>query len=98
MMERLLRTVGIETFIKYYTYFEKRLYTDELIKVFEKNGETWKFSSFTTKANAGKAIFNNNYQLDALNFVIQSNENKVGGGKATIMRARTILEENLRVT
>ena len=93
-MERLLRTVGIETFVKYYDFFNRGLDTNELVKVFERNGETWKSSSFTTKAYAGKAIFKKGYEIDALRFVAASNENRVGGGKLTIRRAKEILDKS----
>ena len=37
----LLNNIGTETFIKYFDEFKAQLNNDDLIEVFDKNGENW---------------------------------------------------------
>jgi hypothetical protein len=65
-----LRTIGISTFLKYYTDFEGDLDQEIFIIRFKDNGEKWKFSSQKTKISSGRSIFRNNYQEYALDFIM----------------------------
>ncbi len=68
---RLLKTVGITTFVEYYEVINQNE-PKEIIKYF--NDENWEDSSKSTKAYAGKAIFNKDFQFKCLNYIINDAE------------------------
>jgi hypothetical protein len=68
-MRRRLQSVGKTTFVKYFDVFEANSMTTDnssILNEFCKNKETWCEKSCATKASAGKAIFRQGLELDAL--------------------------------
>jgi len=92
-IERLLNSIGKETFVKYFDAFRKQYDTQELIKVFRKGLENWSEDSCKTKANAGRKLFYSNLEKEALVLIIESNPNKIGGGIETINIAKRLISE-----
>ena len=87
---RLIRTVGMSTFVKYYNCFRDINFSDyNIIKLFEKNNEGYMESSEKTKAYVGRKIFQEGLQLDALKII--SNAAKVDS--ITVRNAKEILEK-----
>jgi len=81
-VKRLLLTVGIKTFIKYfYDFWDSSIDKDkvDLIELFKNNNEKWNYNASHSKANNGKRIFKLEFELDALHYIIyQANVNKIG--------------------
>ncbi len=76
---RKLRSVGINTFIKYYNEFERRLDRKDLFEIFGKNSEKWKDSAANTKITTGKWLFRTNNNVKALEYIVyEANENAIG--------------------
>jgi len=69
-IERLIRSVGITTFIKYFYDFEALKENAELIAKFDENNENWKEVSKKQKANNGKRIFREERAIEALEYII----------------------------
>lgn len=76
---RKLRSVGINTFIKYYEEFEKELDRKELLEIFGQNSEKWKDSAANTKASTGKWFFRTGNNVKALEYIVyEANVNAIG--------------------
>lgn len=76
---RKLRSVGINTFIKYYNEFERKLDRKDLLEIFRKNSEKWKDSAANTKASIGKWFFRTDNNVKALEYIVyEANENAIG--------------------
>lgn len=74
-MEKILRSVGIETFIKYFEIFQdnKDNHSNrEILDFFDDNKEQWTDNSKRTKASKGKKIFKENLEILALEYIINS--------------------------
>lgn len=74
-MEKILRSVGIETFIKYFEVFQdnKDSHSNkEILEAFNDSGEQWTDNSKSTKASKGKKIFKENLEMLALEYTINS--------------------------
>ena len=72
-LEDTLKSLGKNTFIKYYELFETHAFdssNDEIIKAFD--DENWEQSSKATKANCGKRIFRADRAKDALYICLES--------------------------
>lgn len=85
---RLIRTIGMSTFVKYYEYLGDAKYSQErIIDLFIKNNEGYVENSAVTKANVGKRIFRENLNLDALEIIARASKTD----EDTIMRAQELL-------
>jgi len=79
-INRLINSVGTETFIKYFYEFQQ-LSKSDLKLLFDKNNENWKDNSKVQKANNGKRIFEKERELEALEYIIlKKNENNIPNG------------------
>ena len=91
-MNRLLLSVGAQTFVKYFYDFAKNMEirSNKLIKeAFEKGGEEWSKKSFNSKASCGKSLFTNHLQWMALEYIV--NEANNGVDSDTKAEAKKIL-------
>ncbi|WP_026452391.1 HNH endonuclease [Aequorivita capsosiphonis] len=89
-IDRLINSVGTETFIKYFEKFATSS-RDELMALFDINNETWKENSKGQKASNGKRIFEENLELEALEHIIlKKKENNIPNGSWVKERAREI--------
>lgn len=87
---RLIHTIGMSTFVKYYEYFKDVKNTeDKIIDLFKKNDEGYMESSSRTKAYTGKRIFAENLNSIALKVI--SKASKVD--YITAKRAKELMEE-----
>lgn len=92
-INRLIDTVGTETFIKYFHEFAT-LNRDEVIKLFEDNNETWNDNGKKIKASIGKRIFEENLELEALEHIIlKKKENNIPNGSWVKKRAKEIYKD-----
>lgn len=69
---RLLESVGIETFVKYFDIIEASKdfrSNHEIIEAFKTNNENWSDTSMSIKASCGKAIFTKELVCDALTYI-----------------------------
>jgi hypothetical protein len=69
----LLKSVGIETFVKYYDIFKanRQQRSNEFIKeAFKKEHEEWTENSINTKASCGQKIFQIGKEEDALFYIV----------------------------
>lgn len=83
---RLIQSVGMKTFVKYYDYFKNDYSTEEMMGIFE---EDWKLESAKSKITKGKTIFRENRTKDVLEKIIKSNPNRIG--TETIQKAKELL-------
>ncbi|MEX1013586.1 MAG: HNH endonuclease signature motif containing protein, partial [Candidatus Paceibacterota bacterium] len=89
-IDRLINSVGTETFIKYFTKFATSD-RDELIALFEENSEPWKESSKGQKASNGIRIFKENLEIEALEHIIlKKKESKIPNGSWVKKRAKEL--------
>lgn len=68
-INRLINSVGTETFIKYYYEF-KNIDKEELLKLFKKNNERWNENSMTQKIANAQRIFRENREIEAIEHII----------------------------
>lgn len=90
-LERLLCTVGKQSFVKYYNYFKDENYTSsDILKIIT---EDYTDKSKRSRLGHARMIFNNKLNLEALKIIINS---KVS--EETIIKAKEILnKETLNV-
>ena len=88
-IQKLLKSVGIETFINYYYEFEKGQSVAELSEIFDVK-ENWSLSSKKTKASIGNKIFKKELNIFALQYIINVVQKRLN--KESIERAKNILE------
>ena len=89
-INRLINSVGTETFIKYFDKFVT-LNREELITLFKVNNEVWEDSSKKQKASNGKRIFNEKLEVEALEHIIlKKKENNIPNGAWVKKRAKEI--------
>jgi 5-methylcytosine-specific restriction endonuclease McrA len=72
---KLLQSVGVETFVKYYDVFKanRLVRSNEAIKdAFRKGGEEWVDNASNTKAHCGKKIFELGQEIYALLHVVEA--------------------------
>lgn len=87
-IQKLLKSVGIETFINYYYEFEKIKSFTELSVVFDEK-ENWSISSKKTKASIGNKIFKKKLNIIALQYIINVVQKRLS--RETTERAKKIL-------
>jgi len=68
-IKSLLNSIGIRNFISYYTDFKDALDKNDLIKLFQENGEDWKESSMEIIARTGIKIFEDGLEAEALFYI-----------------------------
>jgi len=87
--------VSIETFIKYFEVFQNNRDIWSNVKIheeFDRNGENWEKNSRSTRASKGKAIFKQNLEIFALDYIVNyANENRLKD--ETIIKAKTLLSK-----
>jgi hypothetical protein len=88
-IQKLLKSVGIETFINYYYEFEKTQSFTELSAIFDVK-ENWSINSKKTKASIGNRIFKKELNIIALQYIINVVQKRLS--KETIERAKKILD------
>jgi rRNA maturation endonuclease Nob1 len=72
-LKELVRTIGMATFVKYYSLFANKDYSvSEIIQNMKLN-ENYKMTSIRTKSSMGKRIFKEHLEKDALEIISQSN-------------------------
>lgn len=77
--KRFLDTVGIETFINYFEYFQKETENPKLFEIFELNEESWNKNAFAIKASSGKRLFRLGLEVDALKYIAnEANPKRIG--------------------
>ncbi len=92
-IDRLINSVGTETFIKYFDKFPS-LNREELILLFENNNEMWEESSRDQKASNGKRIFKEGLESEALEYIIlKKKENNIPNGSWVKKRAKEIYKD-----
>ncbi|TKD60514.1 HNH endonuclease [Flavobacterium sp. ASW18X] len=73
-IDRLVDSVGVATFIKYFNQFSDlkkgRLTKSKMSELFGENSEPWTDGSITTKINAGLKIFTLNRELEAIDHIL----------------------------
>ncbi|MAL59710.1 MAG: hypothetical protein CMC14_06660 [Flavobacteriaceae bacterium] len=73
-ISRLINSVGVATFVKYFYEFYKlhkgRTSKRKIAELFAENSENWSDSSITTKINAGLKIFTLNRELEAIEHIL----------------------------
>ena len=91
-IDRLLNSVGTNTFITYFNEFQT-LSKEELVQLFEHNNESWNERSKIQKANGGKRIFNERRLKEALEHVVfHKKENHIPNGQWVKNQARQYLQ------
>jgi predicted restriction endonuclease len=91
-VDRLLKSVGIETFIKYFNQFQT-LNNIELKMLFDQENENWKNTSKTIKASVGKRIFNEGIEVEALEHImLTKSEKSIPNGPNIIQQAKLIYQ------
>lgn len=92
-VKSIFEHVSIETFIKYFEVFKnnKDIRSNaDIYKTFESNNEPWDTKSRTTRASKGKAIFRQNLEISALDYIVNfANENRLSSD--TIDKAKYLL-------
>lgn len=79
IFKRFLDTVGIETFINYFEYFQQETDNPILFEIFELNKENWNRIAYATKAYSGKRLFRLGLEVDALKYIAnEANPNRIG--------------------
>lgn len=96
-VDKMLKSVGKGTFIKYFDYFKKDIDNEQLFEIFDSNNETWNDNAKRTKASEGKRIFKFNLEINALKLVIKANPSKITGGEETIAKAQKILNQYIKL-
>jgi hypothetical protein len=71
-VEKMIKTIGMATFVKYYEYFSSDNYSVGEIKQKMKTDEKYTENSRNTKASMGKRIFKENLEQEALKLIAQS--------------------------
>ena len=92
-IDRLLKSVGIETFIKYFNQFQT-LNSPELKMLFDKENENWKHTSKSTKASVGKRIFNEGREVEALEHIIFTKNEKLIPNINEVMQHAKLIYKN----
>lgn len=96
VVERL-RATSIQCFIKYFEIFQaskNERSNDTIINAFSQNNEIWTRKSYQSRASKGKAIFRDNQEVDALTYIIDSN-NKGKVSIEIIEKAEVLLSKIL---
>lgn len=73
-IDRLINSVGTETFVKYFYDF-KKLERAELLQAFE--GENWSESSKSQKISNGFRIFKENREIEALEHILLKKKREI---------------------
>ncbi len=77
----LREPIGARAFVQYYESFRQQLSNDELLRLFEANGEDWEENTSRTKANQGRRIFSLGVNLGVLRHIVDTcSPSKVGQG------------------
>lgn len=73
-IDRMVNSVGVKTFIKYFYEFSKlnkeKGTKSQLSELFGINNEKWSDGSVVTKINSGLKIFSEKRELEALNHIL----------------------------
>jgi hypothetical protein len=93
-IQKLLKSVGIETFVNYYHEFEKKQSFAELSIIFNEK-ENWTINSKKTKVSTGKILFKKELNVLALYYIINVVKKRLSN--ETIERAKIILD-NIKST
>lgn len=89
-IDRLLNSVGTETFVKYFYDFQK-LNRSELLQTFDNNNENWTDNSKGQKVSNGFRIFKENREIEALEHILlKKKEGNVQNGKWVKATAKEI--------
>lgn len=91
-IERLVNSVGTNTFIKYFNEFQN-LDREQMVQLFEQNNESWNENSKNQKFNNGKRIFNEGRVIEALEHIVfKKNEKNIPNGQWVKSRAKQLLQ------
>jgi len=89
-IDRLINSVGTETFVKYFYDF-KKLERAELLQAFE--GENWSESSKSQKISNGFRIFKENREIEALEHILlKKKERNIQNGTWVKAKAKEIYQ------
>ncbi|MDR1896989.1 MAG: hypothetical protein LBR10_09400 [Prevotellaceae bacterium] len=95
--KRILQSVGIETFVKYFNVFKENQNesSNELIyEAFKANNEKWTQKVYCSKASKGKRIFRLELEIDALDYIVNQATHV---DDHTRKRAAELLKEEMRL-
>ncbi|KAA6322402.1 hypothetical protein EZS27_028053 [termite gut metagenome] len=81
-INRLIQSVGINTFIRYFDDFQKKT-TKELVGLFNDKEKNWTPASKAMKASIGKRIFEEGLEKEALRIILRRDFEIIPGGNTT---------------
>ncbi len=98
-IDRLINSVGVTTFVKYFKEFQKlhkgRTTKSKIAELFGENSENWSDSSITTKINAGLKIFTLNRELEAINHILYVKKTGNIPGGIAIKKEAELIKKSL---